>query len=268
MDVRHYFVDEAGDLTVFDSGGRSKVGHDGVSRCFLMGVAEIREPLMATARLEALRLELLRDPYFAHAPSLRVEYGKTARAFHAKDDLPEVRWRVFEQLRRLDINVAVALRQKVAIERDARAGFESTGTKWHVHDTYDGLVTQLFVGRFDHRCSHRTTFALRQKSSRNAALVRALERASAVVPHTPDFLVLSSQSSKSIGLQIVDYYLWTVQRLFERAEGRFFAGMAGQFEYVWDLDDTRLSEEGMRYEGTDALLKLARNGPLTTARFE
>jgi len=111
MATRHFFVDEAGDLTLFDRRGRSMIGCAGVSRYFMVGVAEIREPAEASARLAALRKELLSDPYFAGAPSLHPARSKTALAFHAKDDLPEVRWRVYEQLRGLDIRVAVALRQ-------------------------------------------------------------------------------------------------------------------------------------------------------------
>jgi hypothetical protein len=57
MEARHFFVDEAGDLTIFDRLGRSKLGHEGVSRCFLVGVAEVRDPAAASADLEALRYD-------------------------------------------------------------------------------------------------------------------------------------------------------------------------------------------------------------------
>jgi hypothetical protein len=54
------------------------------------------------------------------------------------------------------------------------------------------------------------------------------------------------------GLQVVGYFAWAVQRLFERAEGCFFAGIAKQIEYVWDLDDTRGGSTGVRYDSESA----------------
>jgi hypothetical protein len=59
-----------------------------------------------------------------------------------------------------------------------------------------------------------------------------------------------------------------VQRLFERAEGRFFAGIAKQIEYVWDLDDTRDGAAGVRYDGDSVILTAEKLLPLASARFK
>ena len=53
---------------------------------------------LATALTE-LRDHLRRDPYFATAESFKPERKKTALLLHAKDDLPEVRVKVFDLLR-------------------------------------------------------------------------------------------------------------------------------------------------------------------------
>jgi hypothetical protein len=175
--MRHFFVDEAGDLTLFDKRGRSMLGRDGVSQCFMVGVAEIRNPTVVGRRLDALRRDLMSDPYFASACSMHLERRKTALTFHAKDDLPEVRWRVYERLRRLDIKVAVALRRKVVLEAEARAMFQKTGRKLRPDDVYDALVTQLFIGRFRDDAKNHIAFATRKKARRDAALTHAIERA-------------------------------------------------------------------------------------------
>ena len=39
-------------------------------------------------------------------------------------------------------------------------------------------------------------------------------------------------------MQVVDYFLWAVQRLFVRGEARFFETIECQVEFVWDLYDT------------------------------
>ena len=39
--TRHYFVDEAGDSTLFDSKGRVLIGSEGCSRFFILGLVDI-----------------------------------------------------------------------------------------------------------------------------------------------------------------------------------------------------------------------------------
>jgi hypothetical protein len=216
--------------------------------------------------LDALRRDLLSDPYFAGASSLHPERRKTALAFHAKDDLPEVRWRVYERLRRLDIRVAVALRRKAVLEAQARAIFQKSGRKLRPDDVYDDPVTQLFVGRFQDDAKNHIAFATRKKARRDAALTHAIERARLAQACTARCDVVSDRPSGAAGLQVIDYYLWAVQRLFERAEGRFFAGIAKQIEYVWDLDDTRDGAGGVLYDGQDLILTPEGMLPLAPAR--
>jgi hypothetical protein len=90
----HYFVDEAGDPTLFNRKGRVIVGDEGCSRYFMLGKLEISEPEVLSAQLAALRQELVTDPYFKAVPSMRPGNRKTALAFHAKDDVSEVRRRI------------------------------------------------------------------------------------------------------------------------------------------------------------------------------
>ena len=52
--VYHYFVDEAGDLNLFDRKGRVLLGTAGVSNFFLVGVAYVPDPESARAVLETL----------------------------------------------------------------------------------------------------------------------------------------------------------------------------------------------------------------------
>ena len=97
--TRYYFVDEAGDGTLFNKKGRVIVGTEGCSRYFILGLVDISDPDGVGCKLQNLRARLLEDPYFKGVPSMQPEAGKTAVAFHAKDDLPEVRREVFSLLR-------------------------------------------------------------------------------------------------------------------------------------------------------------------------
>jgi hypothetical protein len=118
---RHYFVDEAGDLSFFDKKGRIIVGQPGVSKFFMLGVAQIANPKQAAWELEALRSNLTTHPRYKDIPSMQLEAKKTAVAFHAKDDYAEIREKVFELIQSFDVKVFVAIRSKAEIAEAAEA---------------------------------------------------------------------------------------------------------------------------------------------------
>ena len=97
-DSLNIFVDEAGDPTLFANRRRAIVGTPGCSRFFILGKLEVDDPQALGDKLTALRQMLLADACFAGVPSFDPARGKTALAFHAKDDLPEVRYQVFKLL--------------------------------------------------------------------------------------------------------------------------------------------------------------------------
>lgn len=111
----HFFVDEAGDPTLFNAKGRILVGQEGCSKTFILGKLDVEDPAALHTAFETLRTDLLADPYFKRVPSMQAERGKTGRAFHAKDDAPEVRREVFKVLLRFDLRFYGVIRQKSAL---------------------------------------------------------------------------------------------------------------------------------------------------------
>ena len=55
------------------------------------------------------------------------------------------------------------------------------------------------------------------------------------------------------GLQVVDYYLWALQRMYERREARFFDLLRPSYRLIMDLDDTRSNEYGEWYTDDNPL---------------
>ena len=49
------------------------------------------------------------------------------------------------------------------------------------------------------------------------------------------------------GLQVVDYYLWALQRMYERREDRFFESLRPAYRLIMDLDDTGSKPYGEWY---------------------
>jgi hypothetical protein len=144
IQFRHYFVDEAGDLSFFDKKSRIIVGQPGASKFFMMGVAQIANPKQVACELNSLRSSLMTHPRYKSIPSMQPEARKTAIAFHAKDDYAEIREKVFELIQSFDIKVFVAIRSKVEIADAAKADFKSLGKKLQQNAIYDDLIKRLF----------------------------------------------------------------------------------------------------------------------------
>ena len=64
-----WFVDEAGDPTLFGKGGKVVSATEGCSRFFIAGKLECRDVDALTAYLERLRKDVVADPFFKDVPS-------------------------------------------------------------------------------------------------------------------------------------------------------------------------------------------------------
>ena len=143
--VRHYFVDEAGDGTLFDRKGRVLIGTAGCSRYFMLDLVDVPDPVILQRDLDDLRARLLADPYFKDVPSFQPEAQKTALAFHAKDDVPEVRREVFALLPRHPVRFLAVVRNKQKLLEYVRLRNERDAAyRYNPNEVYDYLVRRLF----------------------------------------------------------------------------------------------------------------------------
>ncbi len=254
----HFFVDEAGDLTLFGRRGKLLVGTEGVSKCFMVGMAHVLDLTSLRRDLDNLHQELLADEYLKRVCSMRPDAGKTAAFFHAKDDCPEVRREVFRLLARHDIKVQVGIRRKSALIREARLA----GKFWNPNSVYDNLVKTLFKRSLHKADQSIITFARRGKSAREKALTDAIEKAKAnferdtgIASSRPTQIV-PSVPSEARGLQVIDYCLWALQRFYERGEDRYFAYLASHYRLIMDFDDLQSGRSyGRWYSDQDPLTK-------------
>lgn len=241
----HYFVDEAGDTTLFGRYGKPLVGTTGTSRFFMVGRLEVDDLGALDAELTALRARLLADPLLNTVPSMQPAAEKTALFFHAKDDVPEVRHAVFTLLRQHDLRFSAVVKDKKALlaefqqrhAQDPAVRYKADG-----HELYDQLITRLFdrFGAFG--AAREVTFAVRGNKPRTATLKEVLneiDRGFAAdfgfAPHGQT-AVHSSFPHQSAGLQACDYLLWALQRFYERGEERHLGALWPQFTRVLDLD--------------------------------
>ena len=219
--VKHYFVDEAGYLNLLNKRGRIVVGNEGVSHCFMVGLVDLPDPELAHSKLEELRQRLLADPRFRDMPSMQPEAKKTALFFHAKDDPAGVRLEVFRLLPSLGAKAIVAIRRKGPIAKRHQIAYGATRRKFDRNAAYDELVSRIFEGKLHSADENRITFARYGKTNREPALEAAILKAKRAFdakrskrPDKPT-TVSSAYPHESAGLQVADYYLWALQRMYE-----------------------------------------------------
>ena len=260
----HHFIDEAGDLSLFNRHKQVVVGQEGVSNYFMVGAAFVPDPTALDDKLGALRRDLLADPLLNRIPSLAPTRKKTALAFHAKDDAAEVRYQVFKLLSSLDLKIFVAVRTKRVLAEEAKALFRY-GRRMSENEIYYSLVSRLLRDRLHLAVSNIVVVARRGTKDRKDALTGAVRRAQTNFQAKwglRDFGPCATSTAyphEAGGLQAIDYFLWALQRLYERRDDRYFAPLSHHYRVIMDLDDQRRRDYGEWYSDAN---------PLTLERLE
>jgi hypothetical protein len=251
QELVRFFVDESGDLSRFDKKGRSLLGQEGVSKAFMLGVLRFDDDIESVTKdFEDLRIDLLNDPCLKSIPSLT---QKTKLYFHAKDDCSAVRREVFKLLKKLNAQVQVVIKRKKELIEDSLAVFEHRQGKLSDRDIYKSLVSRLFKPLLHKNDSYNILFATRGKTFNNESLTDALEQAkrncfnSWGIQNQSLINIGHDLPSKHIGLQIIDYYLWAISRLFEQEDDSYFKVLEDKYSLIWDIDDTREKQYGVYY---------------------
>jgi len=139
---------------------------------------------------------------------------------------------------------------------------QSIHTKVSENDIYDDLLKRLHRDRLHLGEANELVIAKRGTKTRTAAIATAVERARLNFARKwgdrqfPPTKILSSEPSRSAGLQVIDYFLWALQRMFERKEDRYFAPHASKYRLIMDIDDQRRNAYGEWYlEGNPITLE-------------
>ena len=253
--IRYYFVDEGGDSTLFANKGKVIIETPGCSRFFMLGLLDVSDPAGLQRNFDELRARLLDDPYFKNVPSMQANGQKTALAFHAKDDLPEVRKEVFTLLRNsegLGYFAVVADKWRV-LEYVRQQNERNSVYRYHPNELYDYLTRRLFKNLLHKDGGYEIMFAKRGTSDRTEALRYALETARErfakqwnVMSSAP-MHVSAATPVDNAGLQAVDYFTWALQRLYERGEERYLMYLWPAVHLIQDIDDKRKAGYGMYY---------------------
>lgn len=227
-----FFVDESGDPTFYDRKGNLIVGQPGCSPILVLGFIETQDPQSIRQAILKLQGEVVSDPYFQNVPSLR----KTAVAFHAKDDLPEVRYLFFKLIASSDFRAQFIVARK--IERVFRSSFQAKEAAF-----YDHLVPHLFQNVSHRYQQNRVYFAKRGSRERQAPLSAAIRRGIERFERkwetsvTTTFDVQAQIPTGEPCLSVIDYMNWAVYRAFTKREMRYYKTVEEKVSLLVDLYD-------------------------------
>ena len=264
---RFYYVDEAGDPVLFGAKGQVRIGTEGCSSFFMLGKLDVPDPEALAAALTGLRMDLLDDPYFRNVPSMQPERRKTALMFHAKDDVAEVRREVFKLLLGFDLRFYAVVHDKQKILEAVRKRNAAKKTyRYTQNELYDRCVPRLLDGRLHKDSAYRIVFATRGSNPRTAAFEQGVVKAKKAfqrrhgIESVAPVEVVASSPAKIVCLQAVDYFLWALQRAFERGEHRFLDLVWPKVGRVLDADDHRQTYARRWYDQRNPLTEGFREG--------
>ena len=239
-----YHVDEAGDGVLFGHKGRNRLSDTAGSQFFMLGMVRCINESTVIKALGKLRADLMANPLYASIPSMRLEAGKTSRAFHAKDDHAEIRAKVFELLLTFDFRFYAVIKDIRAVHRYVQGRqFMDSAYRYHPNELYDLTARMLFKQRLHKDSHYRIVFARRGTSDRTAALRDHLEQTRKrflrehQLQHDAVLEIQPAYPWEEPCLQVADYCLWALQRCYERQEARFLHALWPKVALIHDVDD-------------------------------
>lgn len=254
----HRFLDEAGDTTFYGKGKVMALGQQGVSLAFSLGMVRFNGDLKATRQAVAeLQQAVAADGYLNTIPSVQKKISKGGFHFHATDDPPEVRERMFKLIKTIDCSLEVVVGRKVpSLFLRKHHGRES--------EFYADLLSHLLKTKLRQDRKLVLNIAERGPSTKNANLELALQKAMDRfgkkwdVSEIRSRVVFNVQTPRTEPLlNVADYLCWAVQRVFERGEMRHYEFVREKISLVVDLYDSANYEHSRNY--------YTKNRPLTTA---
>ena len=227
------FVDESGDPVFFNKKGKDLVKSGESSPVFIAGYFETKDNTAITRQLRYLREEISNDEYLRNIPSI----AKSLKHFHAKDDCPEVREKVFKAIKEMDIEAYIIVSRKDTAQFIKKFGGKDK-------NLYSYLVEKLFENRLHLHTEMDIYFSKMGNTLRESNMRMALEKAMNAFKekwgkeNDTNIRIFIQEPSEIMPLQVIDYLLWTVYRLYTKKEMRYYNFISDKIRLVVDIFDS------------------------------
>lgn len=233
----HRFLDEAGDTTFYGKGKKNIIGTNGVSNVFILGMVKINEPLDEVRNKIFLLQEKIINDSFYQVPSVIKKSTNKGYYLHATDDIPEVRKEMFDLIKTINCSFEVIVGRKV-IER------YETKHKGKEEYFYADLLSHLLKNKFKKYNKLVLHISERGKSTKNHNLDLALAKAKQRFNNNDKNSNIKTTVVFNVNyptldplLCLADYFCWTIQRVFEKGEIRYYNYLIEKIKLVIDLYD-------------------------------
>lgn len=240
----HRFLDEAGDMTFYGKGKVPIIGQDGVSQCFILGMVKFREPLPdLRRRIIDLQNQVVADPYFRDVPSLNKKIKEGGFYFHATDDVPEVRKVFYDFIASIDCSFEAYVGRKIPPLYETKHNGKEA-------EFYADLLSHLLKNKLNKKGKLVLNIASRGKATRNhnlqLALMKAQTRNKRKAATTQVVFNVQNHRVEPL-LNVADYFCWSIQRVFERGELRYYNFLKDRVSLVVDLYDSKNHPHSQNY---------------------
>lgn len=246
--VTHRFLDEAGDTTFYLKGRKNAIGTPGVSYCFILGSVKISESINDIRnKIVELQNSIIGDPFLNEIPSILKKIRNTGYFLHATDDPPEVRMLFMKLIRNIDCSFeAIVLRKSVERFETLHNGKEEY--------FYADALAHLLKDNFESLEKLVLNISERGKCTKNINLALALEKAQLRFKEislqktiqTNIVFNVTNPSTEPL-LNLSDYFCWTIQRVFERGDLRYYNYLKNKISLIVDVYDDNIAINGSGY---------------------
>lgn len=241
----HRFLDEGGDTTFYGKGKAQILGTEGVSKCFILGMLKVKEPLNSVReKVIELQKHISCDPYFKGISSIEKKIKNGGYFLHAKDDVPEVRKMGYDLIKSIDCSFeAIVGRKFYHIYENSHHGNEA--------EFYADLLSHILKNKFKKYDKLVLNIAERSKCTTHTNLELGLNKAFTrfekkykIADRKCSVVFNVQKPTREPLLNLADYFCWALQRLFERGEMRFYDFVSDQVAMVNDLYDNENYAKG------------------------
>lgn len=228
----NYYFDEAGDTQILGRRGINLLENGTVSKTFMVGYLECKNPKEFTKVINNLKEELSKDEYLFSIPS----FHNSLKMFHANKDCAEVREKVFKLLKQQDFTFyCIVARKKEDLWRK----------KFNLNQKqiYKYLVSKLLENRLHSYKKIDLYFSAMGNTVHQSSMQEAVNNAISTFKekwnkeNTNDIRIFIQQNSEIPLLQAADYVLWTIQRVFERGDYRYYNFLKEKISFIHDIFD-------------------------------
>lgn len=233
IEKNYFFVDESGDPTFYNRFGKFIVGDEGCSKILLIGFIMTENPILMRKQILKLKDEVVNDPYLQGIPSLE----KTKKYFHAKDDTPEVREKVFKMIANFDFKAEfIVARKKEKIFKKRHRGNPNV--------FYDDIIAKLFTNKLHLAEKSHIYYEGRGNRKRQEPFEDAIRTAINLfedkwgMKNDSEVEIFPMSSTGEPCLQIVDYMNWAVQRAFVMGDDRYVKFLDDKISLICDVYDS------------------------------